>query len=376
MLPEHFMRSRKLVISLLGILLTLFSLSAVANYSVSTALAANGCFYTEEFSSLPAWSSEHDAQWGVPADWSAGTVMQATRPEAGSSTKVKVYTVPGNTLLRLTVYMKGAAGSDYWTEAAYRLGNRDAEDFDTNAQNWTLINKFDSFGDYPDGNGDVWTPYSVTVNTGQNDNITIGYKAGSVTSEYPGGYWDNLSICMASEPTPTPAPTPPPPFVPTCVADETFNTLPVWESTWSAPWGGGADWTASGYLKATNPSPGSSSVVKVYPIAPDTNYTLEIAMYGSRGRSYWTETAYKLGTHTARDFDETPGTWTIVNKLGQPGLYPNGTEGIWRWTDKNFYSFANSTITVGFKAGHVNSSFPYPGGYWDDLLICANSPAF
>lgn len=376
MLPEKFMSIKKLIAYFLGALLITPSLVLVSRSLVVPVKAATGCLYTEPFNTLPAWTSSMDASWGSPAEWSANGFLQATRAEAGSSANVRVYTVPPNTLLRLTVYMKGAAGSNYWTEAAYRLGNRDANDFDTRPWNWTLINKFDSFGDYPDGNDNVWMPYSIMVNTGPNDNLSLGYKAGSTTSEYPGGYWSNFSICLGNSPTPTPVPIPTPTPIPTCVADESFDILPTWDSVWNAPWGSTANWTATGYLKAVNPLPGSSSVVKVYPVAPNTNYTLEIAMYGTRSRQYWTETAFKLGTHSARDFDETASTWTLVHKLANPGPYPNGSGGVWAWANKSFYTEASSTVSVGFKAGSLNSSFPYPGGYWSNLSICANPPAF
>lgn len=375
MLSENLMSHKKLIASLFSLILLVFPIVLALPFA-RPVKAASGCLYTETFDSLPAWTSSWDASWGGPADWSASGFLQATRPDAGSSTDVRVYTVPTNTLLRLTVSMKSAPGSNYWTEAGFRLGNRNAQDFDTNPSNWTLINKFDSFGDYPDGNGNIWTPYSVTVNTGPWDNISIGYKAGSTTSEYPGGYWSNFTICPGNNPTPTPVPTPTPTPVPTCIASENFNSLPTWDSVWNAPWGNPANWTASRFLQAANPLPGSSSVVKVYSAAPFTNYTLEIAMFGNRGRMYWTETAFKLGNHSARDFDETPSTWTLVNKFANPGPFANGSGGVWVWTDRSFSTDANSTISVGFKAGSVNSSFPYPGGYWSGLSICANPPAF
>jgi hypothetical protein len=150
---------------------------------------------------MPAWSSSYDGSWGFPATWSiqpggeSGNYLEASRTKKGSSTKVKVYSVPANTEITVSVFMRCpqyTSGGDYWMESGLRLGNHTAQDFDENAGAWTLIQKFSNTG--TNGNGNTWTNYSVQVNTGSNTEISIGYKLGTGRNLKPTVGWDTLRI--------------------------------------------------------------------------------------------------------------------------------------------------------------------------------------
>ncbi len=177
------------------------------------------CITNENFNAMPAWNSSNDASWGGSADWTAPSYLLSTRSNTGSSTRVKVYPVSPNTNYVISIDMKGTQALHYWTEAGYKLGNFSAEDFNNNYSTWTLVNKFcESFSGCQNGNGGIWTTYTSIVNSGNNSSLSLGFKAGLgiYGTVYPGGYFDNLSICVTgATPTPTPTPTPGPTPTPT-----------------------------------------------------------------------------------------------------------------------------------------------------------------
>ncbi|NLE59220.1 MAG: hypothetical protein GX616_12725 [Planctomycetes bacterium] len=153
----------------------------------------------EDFGAMPAWSSSYNASWGSAATWSivsggqSGNCLQASRSSQGSSVKAKVYSITASQGYTISIYLKcpSHAGS-YWMESAYRLGSHGAQDFDQNPGNWTLIQKFDNSG--TNGNGNVWTQYSKTFNSGGSTQITVGYKLGSYGGSGPVVRWDTLRI--------------------------------------------------------------------------------------------------------------------------------------------------------------------------------------
>jgi hypothetical protein len=55
-----------------------------------------------------------------------------------------------------------------------------------------MIKKFDNGG--TNGNGDVWTQYSVNFNSGPDTQISVGYKLGSWGGGGPTVRWDTLRI--------------------------------------------------------------------------------------------------------------------------------------------------------------------------------------
>jgi len=160
---------------------------------------AAGNLASQDFEAMPTWSSSFDAGWGGAATWSivsggqSGNFLQASRTSQGSSSKVLVYTVPSNTNITLSVYMKCPSYSNsYWMECACKLGSQTASDFDGNAATWTYIKKFANDG--TNGNGNTWTQYSVSLNTGSNTQISVGFKHGASGNNGPTVGWDTFRI--------------------------------------------------------------------------------------------------------------------------------------------------------------------------------------
>lgn len=154
---------------------------------------------SEAFESMPSWSSSYDASWGSAATWSiasggqSGNFLQASRSSQGSSAKVKVYTVPANSNISLSIYCKCPSYSGtYWMETAYKLGNYAASDFDQNGSTWTMVKKFANDG--TNGNGNVWTQYSTSISTGAATQISVGVKLGSSGGGGPTVGWDTMAI--------------------------------------------------------------------------------------------------------------------------------------------------------------------------------------
>jgi hypothetical protein len=155
---------------------------------------------TEDFTSVPSWSSSYDASWGSAASWSAvaggqsGNALQASRSSQGSSSKVKVYSVTANTNYTISVYVKcpSYSANAWWAECAYRLGSNTASDFDQNGAAWTMVKKFAN--DATNGNGNIWTQYTATFNSGSNTQISVGFKLGSSAGAAPTVLWDTLRV--------------------------------------------------------------------------------------------------------------------------------------------------------------------------------------
>ncbi len=153
---------------------------------------------------------------------------------------------------------------------------------------------------------------------------------------------------------------------------EDFNSVPSWTSTFDAPWGGAATWSAvsggqsGNCLQATRSNTGSSAKVKVYNISPNASYTISVYMRcPSSSDSYWRECFYKMGSYTAQDFDNNGGTWTEIKKFSNTGT--NGNGDTWVQYSKTFNSGSNTQISVGFKTG--NSGGTSPTIKWDTLRI-------
>jgi hypothetical protein len=366
---------------------------------------------SEDFETMPSWSSSHNAGWGSAATWSiqsggeSGNFLQAWRPSQGSSAKVKVYDVPQNTAITLSIYMRCPSMNNYWMETAFRLGNHSAQDFDENSGAWTMIQKFDSYGGNPNGNGNVWTYYSEEVNTGSNTQISVGYKLGSSgTGTYNVG-WDTFELIGSGIPptstpvptdtpvptntpiptdtpvhtnTPVPTDTPVPTITPTntpsgFLIEEDFDSMPAWSSSHNAGWGSAANWSiqsggqSGNYLRASRPSQGSSAKVKVYSVPQNTDITISIYMRCPSMNNYWMETAYRLGSHSAQDFDENSGAWTMVQKFDSYGGNPNGNGNTWTYYSKEVNTGSYTQISIGFKLGSSGTG-TYDVG-WDTLCI-------
>ncbi len=163
-----------------------------------TVNATGGTTVAEDFETMPSWSSSYDAGWGSAANWyivsggQSGDALEVSRGSQGSSAKVKTYTIDANTDYTISVYIRCPSfGGVYWAECAYKLGSHTASDFDNNGGSWTMIKKFDSGAN---GNGDVWTQYSLNFNSGSNTQISVGHKLGSSGGGGPAVRWDTLRI--------------------------------------------------------------------------------------------------------------------------------------------------------------------------------------
>ncbi len=153
---------------------------------------------------------------------------------------------------------------------------------------------------------------------------------------------------------------------------EDFDGVPSWTSEWNATWGGQASWSAAGggqagnHLQATRSNDGSSSKVKVYTLNTNTSYTVSIWMKGaSSSTAYWVECAYRLGSHSAQNFDESSGSWTMIQKFSNTGT--NGNGDAWTKYSKTFNSGSNTQISVGFKTGKSGGAGPV--ARWDTLRV-------
>lgn len=156
---------------------------------------------------------------------------------------------------------------------------------------------------------------------------------------------------------------------------ENFETMPPWSSEFDAAWGGPAKFkiAAGGRtgncLRAKRVTKGSSSRVRVFDIAPNTDYRVVIWMCSPGGSTpYWAECAFKLGEATAADFDGGQG-WTIVHKFANPasGSATNGNQNVWTKYTKSFSSFGHTKVSVGFKLGSQTETAPVVK--WDALRI-------
>lgn len=189
----------------------------------------------EPFDTMPSWSSTFSAGWGSDAAWSiaaggqTGTHLNSARDTQGSAARVMVYTVPPNSPLTLSVYMRCPSfGGNYWMEFGYRLGAFTAQDFDSNPVQWTLVRKFDNTGSYENGNGNTWTLYSAAFNTGTSTQLSVGFKLGSYLGAGPTVGWDTLRVTGSGSVvtgTPTPSWTPTVPSTATFTPTRTSTPL-------------------------------------------------------------------------------------------------------------------------------------------------------
>jgi hypothetical protein len=169
--------------------------------TVAVTLTVNAVAITvaEDFETMPSWSDSYNASWGSAASWSivgggqSGNALQAGRSSGGSSVKTSVYTISPNTNYTISVYMRCPSyGGTYWAECAFKLGNNAAQNFDSDPNSWTMIQKFSDGG--TNGNGDVWTEYWINFNSGSNSQMTVGYKLGSWGGGGPNVRWDTLRV--------------------------------------------------------------------------------------------------------------------------------------------------------------------------------------
>ncbi len=171
-------------------------------------IVTNGSSILQPFEIPVSWDSTFDASWGGPATFSivaggqTSNALQVARGGAGSSARVQVYPLRTNTPYQLSIWIRCPSFSaSYWAECAYRLGNFTAQDFDANSGAWTYVKKFNNSS--ANGNGNTWTCYTTTFNSGANTQISVGFKLGAPTGPGPTVHWDELSLVSLMLPPPT-----------------------------------------------------------------------------------------------------------------------------------------------------------------------------
>jgi ferric-dicitrate binding protein FerR (iron transport regulator) len=153
---------------------------------------------------------------------------------------------------------------------------------------------------------------------------------------------------------------------------EAFDALPAWASTVHAVWGGAATWAlapgASGTgLQASRADKGSSAVVLVYTVPANATLDLSVLMKCPRfSGGYWMEFGYRLGSHTAQDFDANATAWTLVKKFDSYGGQ-NGNGNAWTRYAQPVQTGASTQITLGFKLGSAAGPGPTVG--WDTVRL-------
>jgi len=166
---------------------------------------------TLSFESMPSWSStwestSNQAVWSIATGGQIGNCLMASRTGDGSSSKVIQLTTSGSSL-PASVYMKtgGIYSGCFWMETACRAGVYAAQDFDSNATAWTMVQKYDGdCGGYPNGNTG-WQQYQTTISTGGQTNVSIGFKFGGSGAGSVTGYWDEFVLGSSQvQPTNTP----------------------------------------------------------------------------------------------------------------------------------------------------------------------------
>ncbi len=155
-----------------------------------------------------------------------------------------------------------------------------------------------------------------------------------------------------------------------------FDSLPSWSSSFDATWGSAAIFSleASGQtetaLQATRTGPGSSARAQVFPLRPNTPYSISVWIRcPTFGSPYWAECAYKLGNFSAQDFDGNSTTWTLIRKFSDTG--ENGNGNVWRQYTLSFNSGGSSQLSVGFKLGASTGTGPTVR--WDQLAIVSRA---
>jgi hypothetical protein len=163
----------------------------------------------EDFETMPAWDSEWDESWGGTATWEiaaggqSGNAVQVFMDGGCHTVKTRVFNVPFNTDVEVSVYMRCPPMPDYWMESGYRLGNHSAEDFAVSGE-WTVIKEFVGSDPLNNGNLNTWTRYSAVVPTGTSSQISVGFKFGMVILWPSNVGWDTLQIVDLNGPTATP----------------------------------------------------------------------------------------------------------------------------------------------------------------------------
>ncbi len=151
--------------------------------------------------------------------------------------------------------------------------------------------------------------------------------------------------------------------------EEAFAKMPAGSSTFDAAWGGPAAWSIGpgGFLQGARAAQGSSAMVLVYAVPASSILDLSVSMRCPRFTGgYWMEAGYRLGAHTAEDFDSASAQWTLVKKFDSFGGQ-NGNNNQWTRYSAQVRTGTFTQVTVGFKLGAQGGAGPAVG--WDALRL-------
>lgn len=144
-----------------------------------------------------------------------------------------------------------------------------------------------------------------------------------------------------------------------------FDAMPAWKDVYNAAWGGAATWrlgpgvTGRG-LRISRASEGSSVRVLVVSVPANSVVDLSAFLRCPRfGGDYWVEVGYRLGGHSAADFDVRPQSWTVLKKFDPQG--ENGNQDRWVRYVHKVQTGTFRQITLGFKLGSMGGGGPVVG---------------
>jgi len=239
------------------------------------------------------------------------------------------------------------------------------------SQTFTVRNSGTGSLSYSISDNQTWLSESPTsgTSTGEQDTITVTYSTSGLSA---GTYNATITVSdpNASNNPQTVAVTLTVNPSKITVAED-FTSMPSWSSSFDAAWGSAATWSivsggqSGNALQAVRSSGGSSAKVKVYNITTSSSYTISIWIKCPSGSSYWAESAHRLGSYTAQNFDADSGSWTMIKKFASDGT--NGNGNTWTQYSKTFNSSSNAQISVGYKLG--SSGGTGPTVQWDTLRI-------
>ena len=149
--------------------------------------------------------------------------------------------------------------------------------------------------------------------------------------------------------------------------------MPSWSSSYDATWGSAATWSivaggqSGNFLQAARSSQGSSVKAKVYTVPTSASITISGYMKcpSYTANEYWMECGYRFGSRTAQDFDDNPGSWTMIKKFSKSGT--NGNGNVWTNYSATASTGTNTQITIGYKLGSQSGAGPTVG--WDTFRI-------
>ncbi|MHC4230923.1 MAG: hypothetical protein ACYSW0_26100, partial [Planctomycetota bacterium] len=134
-------------------------------------------------------------------------------------------------------------------------------------------------------------------------------------------------------------------------AAQNFESMPAWSSSYDASWGRSAAWSivsdgqSGPGLSGSRIGGGSSSKVMIYNLAAGTEYSISVFMRcPSWSSTYWAEFAYRLGSHSAQDFDSNAAAWSLIKKFSTATA--NGNGNTWIRYALSFNSGSQTRISV------------------------------